>query len=222
MPSLLLFAFFVIFSEISVEVNRKLNSDASLTAWLIFFSLISLLALGAFLSGLIGMCFEAVNKRKTKIGDFLRYSKKFWLSNFIIIIVILVFYNIIWFIAHNAAMLIGKSLNLPLGIAKGVFFVLYFAGLAGAIIFLTFSSFYLIMGDRGIFKSLRSSALLVKREYIRTLSIIIIFFALNGILELLGNRIIIELINAVLIVPYLALVLTRFVLNSEKKNDLRT
>lgn len=215
MPSLFLFVFFVIFSEISIEVNRKLNSNASLTAWLVFFSFISLYAMGFFLSGLIGMCFEAASKRKAKIVDFWKYSKKFWFSNFVIIFIIIIFYNLIRYIAHNAAFLIGMSLNLSTEIASGIFFLLYFAGLAGVIIFLTFSNFYLIIKNKGIFWSLRGSTLLVKKRYIYTLLIILIFFVINEVLNYLLKGLINELAN-VLIVPYLALILARFVLEFDK------
>ncbi len=215
-PSFILFVFFIIFSWISIEVNYKLSDKTLLILWLVFFSIVSLFFVSFFLSGLIGICSEIVRRKKIKMDDFLKYSAKFCFNNFIMIAIILIVYNIMRYLVHNLALIIGQSLNLSLGIAQGFFFILYFAGLAGIIIFLTFSSFYLITKNKSIWQSIKSSALLVKKRYIYTLSIIIVFFVINGLLELLKNVLIIELINALFIVPYLALVLTRFVLSFDE------
>jgi len=215
LPSLILFVLLTLLSVLSADVNKWLNSNILLTIWLVFFSLLSLLIIAFFFSGLIGMSVEVIRK-KSSVFDFFKYSKKFWLKNFIIIVIIILVYNVIRYLAHNFALLIGNALNLSVNLAQGVFFLLYFAGLIGIIIFFTFSSFYLIIENRGILKSIDKSFWLVKKRYIYTLSILILFFLINRILDLSQSDIFIELSNSIIIIPYLSLLLSRFVLNFEK------
>src|SRR3989338_578952 len=183
-PTILLFIFLILFSNISVEINNLLNTNILLTIWLVIFSLISLVVIAFFFSGLIGMAYESVRKG-AKIGDMWRYSRRLWFKNFLIIFSVLIVYNILRYLAHNISLLIAYSLNLEANIAAGGFFVLYVAGLMGGIIFLTFSSFFLVIKNGGVWGSIKESARLVKMEYLRTLSIILVFFVVNGALSLL-------------------------------------
>jgi len=214
-PTILLFIFLILFSNISVEINNLLNTNILLTIWLVIFSLISLAVIAFFFSGLIGMAYESVRK-ETKIGDMWSYSRRLWFKNFLIIFAVLIVYNVLRYLAHKIALLVGYSLNLEANAATGVFFVLYVAGLMGVIIFLTFSSFYLVIKNKGVWVSIKESARLVKGEYLGTLSIILVFFVVNGALSLWDQDAIVEVINTLFIIPYMALVLTRFVLNYDK------
>lgn len=215
LPSLMLYIIFIIISDLSVKINYKLQTSLSLGIWVISFSIISLLISSFFLSGLIGMSFQAI-KRRTKFRDLFYYSSKFFFPNLILVFLIIVVYNIIRYVAHNLALLILKPFNVPLHIAQGVFFLLYFAGLVGIIIFLTFSNFYLIIKDMTISNAIKNSVSLVKKKYIYVLSIIIIFFIINELLNLTNIRILYELVNAIFIVPYLSLILTKFLLTFDK------
>jgi len=216
-PSIFLLIFSIAFSELSVIVNYSLQTTAALTTWLVFFSFTYLVVLAFSLSALIGASYKAVIK-KARLKDIFYYSRKFWFRNLIIIMTIIILYNIVRYVAHNAALLIGTSLNLELNLAKGLFFLLYFTGLAGLIVFLTFSNFFLVIYNLNIFHSIKRSISLVKKEYIYTLSIVLIFFIINEFLKYIDRKLI-ELITNLFILPCLSLILTRFVL-MHSKNDL--
>lgn len=216
LPSLILLVFFVFFSQLSSNINYALQDLVSLTVWTILFSLISLIVISFFLSGLIGMSFKILEK-KIKISDLFKYGWKFWLKNFIIILIIILTYNIIRYLAHDLSFFIGTFLNLDVKIAIFIFFFFYFAGLIGIIIFLTFSSFYLIINNCSIFKSIKKSFIIVKKNYIYTLIILLLFFVINNLLNLIQNKWIIEFANAVIIYPYFSLVLSRFLLEVDKE-----
>lgn len=215
-PSLFLYIIFIIISDISVKINYRLQTTPLLIAWVIFFSVVSLVITSFFLSGLIGMSFQAT-KRKVKLRDMWFYSTRFFFPNFILIFIIIALYNLIRYLAHNIALLVLKPFNVPLNIAQGVFFILYFTGLVGIIIFLTFSNFYLIIKDLNITEAIKKSVSLVKKRYTYVLSIIIIFFVVDSLLNLANIKLLYELVSAIFIVPYLSLVLTKFLLMFDEK-----
>lgn len=213
-PALLLLIFLFIFSELSARVNYNLNSNFLLTIWLVFFGLVSLLIISFFLSGLIGTSLDIVKRKKLNFYKIFSYSKKFWFKNFIIMLVILASYNIVSYIAREGASFIGRSLELAVEQAAVIFFFIYFLGLAGGIVFLTFSSFYLVLQDKGVLRSIKSSISLVRKQYIFTFVILVSFFAINSLLELTGKQIIGDIINLFL-VPYFSLLMARIIIESK-------
>ncbi|MEK6844540.1 MAG: hypothetical protein AABX83_03910 [Nanoarchaeota archaeon] len=215
-PSLFLYISLIFLSNLSVRINYKLQTTPLLTGWVVLFSIASLLITSFFLSGLIGASFQAM-KGKIRLKDMLKYSKKFCLPNLAITFIIIALYNIIRYLAHNIPLLILKPFNIPLSIAQGVFFILYFAGLVGIIIFLTFSNFYLIIKDVTILEAIKKSISLVKENYLNVLSIMIIFFVINELLNLANTKLLYELVNAIFVVPYLSLILTKFLLDFDEK-----
>lgn len=213
-PALLLLISLFIFSELSARVNYNLNSNLSLTIWLIFFSLSSLLIISFFLSGLIGASLDIVKRKKLNFHKMFSYSKKFWFKNFIIMLIIVVSYNIVSYIAREGASFIGRSFELAVEQAAVIFFFIYFLGLAGGIILLTFSSFYLVLQDKGVLRSIKNSISLVKKQFISTFVIMVSFFALNSLLELTGMKIIIDIINLFL-VPFFSLIMARIIIEAK-------
>lgn len=215
-PSIFLWLFIIAFSALSVKLNYILQNTFLLSTWLVVFSILILLIISFFFSGLIGMCFLSV-ERKSNFRDFLKYSRKFWLKNFIVIIIILMGINIVRFISHNIAIIIGKSLELDVRIATGLFFILYLGGIIGFLIFFSFSSVYLVSYNFSILKSIKKSFNLVKKNYIETLIILTLYYVISQILERYAARIGVEIINALFIVPYFAVLLVRFVYGIEGK-----
>ncbi len=217
-PPMLLLGFMNILSKLSVQINYQLNTKFALTLWLIFFSIISLLIISFFLSGLIGMSYDAI-KGKAKLNRFFYYSKKFWLRNFIVILIILILYNIVQFAPTFIVFYIGKALALELKPAQFLYFLILFVGLIGIIIFMAFSSFYLIIKNISIKESIYNSILLVKKNYISVLAIVLLFFIFNSFINLIEKKIIVDLINSVFTLPYISLILTNFLLNFKLQNS---
>jgi hypothetical protein len=215
-PSVFLWIFIIAFSSLSVKLNYILQNTFLLSTWLVVFSILILLIISFFFSGLIGLCFLSI-KRQSNLADFFKYSKKFWLKNFIVIITILMGINIIRFISHNIGIIVGQSLALDVKIATGLFFILYFGGIIGFLIFFSFSSVYLVSYDFSILKSIKKSFGLVKSNYIETLIILTLYFVISQILEKNIPRLGVEIINAFFIVPYFAVLLVRFVYGTEGK-----
>lgn len=215
-PCFFLYVFLYLFSKFSVQINYKLQTTALLTGWIILFSLVSLLIMGFLFSGIIGMSYNAIKKR-SRIIDMWKYGKKFWLKNFLIIVFIVILLNANRFVSHNIAFVIGKTMGLEIKPAEILFFIIYFAGLIGIIIFFTFSSFYLVIKNSSLRESLKRSMMLVKKRYLDTLIILVLFFTANSLIGLIKIKIIYEIIN-LLLVPYLALILSRIV----AENDIRS
>lgn len=209
---LIMAVFLFLLSKLSVILNYKLQTTFLLSSWLVLFILVSIGVLSFFFSGLIGICALIISGKKTGFKDFLRNSNKFWLRNFVIILIIGAAGFLIGRAAHYLALYIGKGIGLELKAAQILFFLLYLAGLIGLLIFLTFSSFYLILYNYSMKDSIKKSTKLVKVEYSNTICILLLFFVIYGILHLINYENIRLLIESLLIIPYFALVLTRFVL----------
>lgn len=218
-PLICLLIFFYILSYFSVYLNHKLLSSLALTVWLVIFSLISILAVSYVSCGLIGMSKEIISKKRSPA--FFKYSKKFFLRNFVIILIIILIYNTIRLVSFYSAYYIGKSLTLSVENAQILFTSIYFIGLAGLAIFFTFSNFYLVIKDYSIIKSIKRSFSLVKKEYLNTLTIILIFFVLISFIDTYINYSVLniisvgELIKTLFVYPILFLVLSRFFVSKQ-------
>ncbi len=213
-PSVLLLIFSIFLSKLSVKINYSLTNTFSITTWLIFYSLISLLFMSFFFSSLIGMSGEAI-KGKTSIISIVKYPRRFWLSNFIIILIILLLYNLVNFISHYSSLFIGKALEASLQTAQIIFYLFYFTGLVGIMIFMTFSSFFLILKNKTIIGSIISSFNFVKNNYIYVLLCLLSFFIVGELIKLTPT-IAQEFIGAIFLTPYISLVLARFLIKSTK------
>ncbi len=216
-PSVVLLVFLTLFSKVSVNINYSLVSSVAITSWLILFVLISLIGISYSFTGLISLSKSAIRKEKISPSNFLKSANKFFLKNLVIIIFVLAIYNVIRFASHYLALFIGKSLNLQTNLAVIIFFIFFTIGLLGILIFFTFSSFTLVIKNLSIKQSLFSSIKIVRQEYPATLSILLIFFVIGRILTsvLSVSFLVIDIINAIIIIPYFSLVLTNFVLKSK-------
>jgi|SRR3989344_1204472 len=224
LPALASLIFLLLFSKISLKVNTLISNQSSVifTIWLIIFTLISLLVLSYLFAGLIGLSLKATNG-KARITDFFFSANKYYLKNFAITLIILVCYDIINFIAIYGAYYIGKSISLSTNSARILFFFIYFAGLIGILLFMAFSSFYLIYKSGGVIKSLKSSARLVSNNYPYVLAIAILLFICIQLVSYLDNIDIKNILNladilsSIILYPYLALVLSRFLISFDAK-----
>ncbi len=214
---LILLAILKLFSFISVSINYKLQNSIALTLWLIFFSFISLALLAFFFSGLIGIS-KDIQQKNLQLKKFLVYSKKFWFRNFLIILLITTLSFLSGRTSHYLAFYIGKALNLSTNLAVILFFLIHISILLGIIIFFTYSSFFLVLYNLKTLESIKSSIKFVKKEYINTLTITLLIFIVFFILEK-NKNILFDLIEYGLIVPYISILLTKFILSN---NDLST
>src|SRR3989344_8123328 len=143
-PSLAMLLLMIAFSNISVKVNYSLTNTISITSWLIFFVLISLMIISYFLSGIIALS-KSIIERKFKIGIFFKNANKYWIKNLLILLIILIIFNIINAVSYAVAFSIGRLINLSTQSATLVFFILMFVGIAIMLLLLAFSSFSLVL-----------------------------------------------------------------------------
>ncbi len=214
-PGLLLWIFIYLFSRLSVVVNHILYTTSSLIAWLVFFSLVSLSAMAFVFSGLIKLSKEIIHKKKVSPRDFFSNGKRFWFGNFSILLFILVVGIVIWAIANYGGIYIGKLLGLEVNAALLLYILIYFAGLIGILIFLTFSNVCLVVENLNFSGAVKKSIKLVKKEYPATLALNVLIFVVLFLLNKI-NGIWIDLIEYTLLIPLFVLILTRFVLHCEK------
>ena len=71
--------------------------------------------------------------------------------------------------------------------------------------------------DLNISNAIKKSVSLVKKNYTYVLPIIVIFFVVDAVLNLINIKLLYELVNAIFIVPYLSLILTKFLLMFDEK-----
>jgi len=214
-PGVMLGVFFSVLSELGWNYAYGLSTTTGNVVYTILVALVSLFAMGYIFSGLIGMSKKIVEGKKAVWKDFSSNAGKFWFRNFVVLLVIAVVSIVIERVAFYGAFFIGRIFDLGVGAAQFVFILIYFIGLIGVLIFLTFSSFYLVLEGLIIVGSMRKSVRLVKKEYLATLSLIVILFVvlflLNSVSGFFG-----DILEYAFFVPLLALVLVRFVLNKDK------
>lgn len=209
-PAIFLWVFIIVFSRLSVGVNYRLSNGIAIAVWLVLFSIVTLIVISFVFSGLIGMCKSVINHRGD-LRDFLSNSRRFWFRNFQIMLLVVVVSIVIGKTAHYGALFFGRAFGLPVSAAQVLFVLIYFTGLVGVLMFLSFSSFYLVIYDLKVKESVLKSVGLVGREYLGVLSMSVMFFVLFFLLGRVEG-IVGEVIEYVLVVPFLSVFLTRFVL----------
>lgn len=199
-------------SSFSISIQSSFQTSLSATLWLSSFTLIQFLLISSLSLTLTLFSLKIINS-KTKIKSLLsskRIFKFVVLTIFYIIVIMLI--NLL---TYTSAGYLSQSLLLSLNWAMAVFILIYLALILGILIFLTFSSFISIIQDKSILGSIKSSVQLVKSNYLLILfmglGLYLINMFLSSLIEL--NSIIIDIITYLILIPYLFLVLTRFVLH---------
>jgi len=160
LPTFILLVIFAILSGLALDFTNAFNSSSSQMVFIIISSLIAYSIISFLFSSLIGLSGDIIRGKKKNIFI---YGKKFWLKNLLIIILILVVRYIVNVSSIFLGVKIGTFLNLSLQPAKILFSLIYAIGLLGIIIFLTFSSFYLVLKNLSIIQSVKSSFSLVRK-----------------------------------------------------------
>jgi hypothetical protein len=182
-------------------------------AWTVAVAFVSFVVGAYFLAGMIGAAKE--NKEKSK-WQFFSTANKFWLKNFFVILFILLVSMVVWVIAVYGARYVGRAIGLDTAKAVIVFISVYFIGLVGVLIFFTFSSFLLVIKNLNIFRAVGESVKLVRRKYLATLSLSVLFFVLFFVLDWVKNFVG-DILLFGLLLPYFVAVLTRFVETADLK-----
>ncbi|MBI5804310.1 hypothetical protein HY450_03635 [Candidatus Pacearchaeota archaeon] len=211
-PAIFLWLGVSLLSAISERVNFGLGGSWKIIVWFVFSSAIFLVLLAYAFSGIIGMCRVSL-KRKTNLGDFVANADKFFLRNFLVILIIVAVGAAVGQVAYYLAFFIGKSLNFGVNAARALYLLIYFAELVGAVIFFTFSNFCLVIYETKLIGAIKHSFSIVKKEYLATLVLSVLLFV---IIFLLGwvPGIFGELIEYILIIPLVSSIFTRFVVES--------
>ena len=212
--SLILFLGIMIFSQLSLVIDQRLTTNVAKTLWLVCFVAIAL-AIGSFLfAGMLGVCASRVKPKDSAFRTFIAYAKTFWWRNLQTIVLLVVLGGVLNYLAIQLA-----RLFLPLGAQVAIIFLFLFivAGLLGGLIFLTFISFYAVIGDRSSVESVRESASFVKKNYLEVMAILVLFFVASSLIQQLPNLgstgiWAAELIESVFLFPLFLMVLTRFLI----------
>lgn len=165
-----------------------------------------LLFIAAFpLAALLAAADDKVSKRKATLRHMAATAYCRGVPNFIIMCIIALAYALL----TQLALLMGKSL-IPLNASLATLAVLLilFAGLTGVLIFLTFANIFCVICSFSVIRSVRQSILFVHKNYLLVLSLSIVFFVVNALLDFLPP-LLAELFRSFLLTPYLALVLLR-------------
>ncbi len=157
-----------------------------------------------------------IHKKKINARDFFSNGKRFWFRSFLILLFLLFVGIVIWAIANYGGIYAGKLLDLEVNAATLLYILIYFAGLVGILIFLTFSNVCLVVGNLNFREAVKKSIKLVKKEYLAALALNVLIFVILFLLNKV-NGIWIDLIEYALLIPLFVLILTRFVLHIETR-----
>jgi hypothetical protein len=209
---LLGFLLFVV-SKIGLAFAPSMETTFANIVWTIFFGVISIILISYFSAGLIAMAKKSI-KEKAGFKEFTSKASLFWFRNFLIVLVIVLISIAIGRIAHYGALFAGKALELGVNTAVFLFVLIYFAELIGILMFFTFSNVFLIVKDLSVWASVKNSARFVKKEYLPTLCLSIVFFVIYYFVNLIPG-IFGDFVAYAFVVPFAVLVLTRFVVKGK-------
>jgi hypothetical protein len=138
------------------------------------------------------------------------------LKNILVILFTILIYNLTFFVSNYLAYFVGKSLALSTGAAKVLFFTIFFIGLISLLLFISFSSFFLVKTNQSVVASISKSASFVRSHYLDVLAVFVLFFVLLELSGFLQNISILffsltEIINYVIIYPLFAAVLATII-----------
>lgn len=208
----MIFVYITVLSNISVFVNRRLTNSFTMTGWFIIFILVLFAGMSYIFSGMLGFS-KRILEYKAEWSDFVSYANRFWWRNFFIILLLGGTGILIGRIAHVLSFVAGKSLGFDLLAAQAFFIIIYFAGLVGGLIFLTYSNFFLVIKNLSFNRSIRHSARFVSAHYPQTLALSVIMFVVFFVLSWLAG-VFGDLIEYTLLIPFFILVLMRFIILS--------
>ena len=209
--AVVLWALITFLSKFSALINSKISNSVFLIISLVIFSIVLFCVLSFFLSGLITISAT----KKINFKDFYRGGTKFLFGNLIMLLLIALITTAIGRIADRGAFYIGNFLKLSLLNAQITFFLIYFIGLLGFLIFFTFSCFYLTVYNLKIRESIKKSFKLVKREYLPTLTITVVLVCIVFFVYKLP-KLYSELLEYALVLPVFIQIFTNFVLEKGK------
>ncbi len=228
LPGVALWIVLQLFSLIPNLLKPYLQSTFALTSWLIISAILLLAILSFFFSGLVGLSLELNNQKKPSLKTFLSYAKRFWLLNTIVLILLRIFsiaieqaafFSTSFLVNFFSISTIGKQIfSATLSPAAFTFILIYFAGLAGILIFLTLSSPCLIVFNTDLLNSFKKSFRIVKRNYLDVLVVSVLFFILFEIINRIPH-IVGGILEYIFIVPLLSLILSYIVIAA--RNQIR-
>jgi len=212
LPSIFILLISLIFTLIASKINPTLTQTYQLISFTTVYLLILLAFFSFFFVMLISLSMQIL-KDKISLREALKDSKRLWLKNLLFIVVIIIAFNIIRFIAQILAQSIGTLFSLELKPAQGVFFILYFIGLV-LLLFLSLANFELVKNNSSLIKAFRDSFRKVKNNYPFMLSVFVFFFVINELLMLLNENVA-NYIGLLILTPLLSLILSKLVAEND-------
>lgn len=208
----LLFLLFWSYSKFGSAVARFFQSTTSNTLWIVASVVFLLICGGVFSTFLIVISKDRITKTKTSLSVALR---KFWLKNSLTLFIFLIFFNLVnltLFIFTRIMIFASSWFTVQPETFRLLSILISFFWVAAIIIFFSFTSFFIILEDLSFLEGIKSSLRFVKKEYISTLSITVVFYALISFIKFFDS-IYADLINYIIVLPLMFFVLTKFVLD---------
>lgn len=212
-PSSILLIILSLISYFFAPISIKISSNALQIVWSAFYSLISFMIISFFLTILLSLSKSTIRKLNPWL-DIKHSLRNSYLTNLLLILAISILFALATYISiYLGGLLAGYNKNLGLYL----FLLILLSFLAGVFIFLTFSNLYCVIYSESFRQSINKSIFLVKRNYFSVLSITISFFLLNELVNTISNDLLSESIKSILILPFMALFLSKFLIDSEKR-----
>ncbi len=214
-PSILILLIIYLSSPYVYRINSLFQQNYQLYFSTFIFSMIYLVLIAFFLTTLISALKNALQGKKTKeiISNSIKDSFSLWYKNLFFIILIIILYNLTRLIAHYLAFFAGSIFNLSVKPAAFLFFIIYILGILGFLIFFSLSNFVCIIKRFSMKKSISSSFLIVKSNYLTILSMFLIYFVISQLISLINGNIS-EIVGAAILTPILSIILSKIVLKN--------
>jgi len=196
------------------KIAPSLLTSTSNIAWtVIYFLVLSIVGVFIF-SGLIGVAGKVVKKKKSCWDDFFINGKKFWFSNFLVLVLLLILFNgmNLFLLGFRELMIwLSPRFEVSAMMFRNLSYLIAFAYLIVFFVFFSFTQFFVVLKNRSVWGGVKDSWKFVKMNYLETLVLLVVFGVLFKLLSGIGG--VVEMIVVYAFgLPYLSLLWTRFVL----------
>ncbi|RMD67451.1 hypothetical protein D6817_01615 [Candidatus Pacearchaeota archaeon] len=212
---LVLYLSLIIFSQISQRYNYLL---ASPSAMLYFVSMgaIYIAILAYNLSGILTLANSKSKGFKQMLKDYFSGASKSFLKMFAALVLITLVSFFVEESAFAIAFVVGKALHFPVRAAQVLFISVYFAGLIGLLLFLTFVPVASVVGSRNFLSSIGQGIKFVKRNYLESFVLVFAFSITFLLVQYLPQRIG-EIVENIILVPIVSVFMVEFFLAGRKR-----
>jgi len=217
LPGIFLWIFFFAINKAGLKTAPLLTNTFANIGWVFFITLVNFIVVSFIFGAAINLSLRTVKKTKE---NFLSMAKKYFLSNFLILLFIFLIYNILingsLFLYTKLMLYLLNYFEIPLLLFKTIAFLISAFWICSVLLFLIYSNFFAVIKYQKVREAVKSSINFTRAHYLDTLALSVIIFVTFFLLSKIPPNFS-DAINYLIMIPFYTLLIVKFIM----KNDIR-